>query len=180
MTVINNIGSVLLFIIIQPVTIILCKIVKKCVNPNSNRVSKWVVNFCEKKLDQLLWNGIIGFYTESYLFLSFIGWLSLKDQRLSSEHTATEKFSTLLGYLLFAFSFIWPVFVHYFVASKFKADVPALQEQSLDQLRSEGKLGAYLAKYHTLEQRQDYLDKYGGLLSDYRINSKNLTIHQAL
>ena len=81
---------------------------------------------------------MISFYTESFFFLSFIGWLSLKDQRLTSSHTASEQFSTVFGYILVIYSFLWPIFVHTFLAHNFKPEFPAIDQITFKEWWSRG------------------------------------------
>ena len=67
--------------------------------------------YSEVKNSELLWNGLISFYYENYLFLSLLGWTSLWDLRFGLIYSATENFSSILGILLFVFSITFPILV---------------------------------------------------------------------
>jgi hypothetical protein len=72
------------------------------------------------------------------------------------------------------------VFVYALLACKFRPELTALEEMRIRTTVSDANLGATLAKYHSQEQRKQYMDKYGSLLKDYRLDSKTLSIHSML
>ena len=80
----------------------------------------------------MLWNGVFEFYTGAYMFLSFIGWISLNDLRFGLEYTDTERFSSLLGIILFIFSLTFPFVVCAVLIKKFKPLKPTLDIQTLE------------------------------------------------
>ena len=55
------------------------------------------------------WNGIINFYFSVYLVLGMVGWISVRDIRIDKDKTHTERFSTLFGLSLAAFTILYPI-----------------------------------------------------------------------
>ena len=70
-----------------------------------------VTKYSKSKHQEMLWNGLISFYYENYLFLSLLGWTSLWDLRFGLDYTGTENFSSILGINLFVFSIVFPILV---------------------------------------------------------------------
>ena len=100
---------------------------------------------CDRKIRQfgqsrykgLVWNDMIKFYTSGYFFLSFIGWLSMHDIRLQSHHSATEKYSSLLGIVLAIYSVVFPVLTYCVVLTKIKP-IKTLKSYELEEMKKFG------------------------------------------
>lgn len=81
--VINNIGSVMLFIWLQPLLLLFTFVARKYLKSQryksrvQSRLEKLFGSWVETKYRELRYNGLISFYTENYLFLSMLGWLSI-------------------------------------------------------------------------------------------------------
>jgi len=68
-------------------------------------------------------NGCIGFYSDTFLILSMICWISMNDLRLGTDYTDSENFSSILSLTLAAFSclFVPLNFVfHFYKLNPFK------------------------------------------------------------
>ena len=92
---INNLGSLFLFLLFQPIQVLFYKILRRmCKFKPTHRIQK----YAESKLNSLLWNGLISFYSSTYLITTMIAFLNMFDLRLDSkEHSAIEIFSSLLS-----------------------------------------------------------------------------------
>jgi hypothetical protein len=93
----------------------------------------------------MLWNGIFEFYTGAYMFLSFIGWISLDDLRFGLEYTDTERFSSLLGIILFVFSLTFPFIVCGVMIFNYKPKIPILDILTLEQMVLTGTYDKFLS-----------------------------------
>jgi len=77
------------------------------------------------------------FYTSGYFFLSLIGWLSMHELRLQSYHSATEKYSSILGILLAIYSVMFPVVICCVVLLKIKP-VKTLKNHEIEEMKKSG------------------------------------------
>ena len=84
-----------------------------------------------------MWNDVIKFYTSGYFFLSFIGWLSMHDIRLKSHHSATEKYSSLLGIVLAIYSVMFPGVMCCVVLKKIKP-IKTLKSYEIEEMKKCG------------------------------------------
>ena len=91
-----NLGSLLVFIVLMPITyylfsLVLCLPHKKIKNSDLIKMSclgRWISSQKRKfwfsiqtKRDSIVWNGFLRFYTQNYLILTVIGWIGVKDLR---------------------------------------------------------------------------------------------------
>ena len=102
------------------------------------------------------------------------------DLRLSSNHTASEQFSSIFGICLFVFSFVYPLFYCGLLIRKFKPMEPLLSEDEYMAKLKNGTLKNFKLKYHTEFTRNQYFEKYGGQLKDFRLESANFGIYEAV
>ena len=123
-------------------------------------ITKKMQKYFDKKYQKLCWNGILEFYTSTYIFLSLIGWMSLYDLRFGPEYTHTERFSSLFGICLFVYSIVFPMFYCGLLIRKYKLMQPILSEAEYEAKLKAGTLRKYLDQFHTEGQRQKYLKKY--------------------
>lgn len=114
------------------------------------------------------------------MFLSFIGWISLDDIRLGLEYTDTERFSSLLGIVLLIFSLIFPFIVCGTLIKNFRPIMPALDFMTLEEYKKNGTLESWKLKHHTPKQREEYFERYGSLLADFRLDSQTIGIYKVV
>lgn len=108
----NNLGSLFLLLIFQPLQILIFKILKKACFCKREPIAKTVIKIADSRLDNLIWNGLISFHQSTYLVTTMIALINMYDLRLdSAKYTFIEVTSSLLALFLLAMAVLVPTVV---------------------------------------------------------------------
>ena len=108
----NNLGSLFLLLIFQPLQIFIFKMLKKACFCKKEPIAKTVTKISDSRLDSLIWNGLLSFYQSTYLVTTMIALINMHDLRLDSEkYSFIEVTSSLLALILLAMAVLVPLIV---------------------------------------------------------------------
>ena len=74
-----NLGSLFLFILIQPIQIVFYRLVKNACKNKEGKINKKLHKYADNKLKEICWNGLIDFYRSTYLCLTMIAFINMYD-----------------------------------------------------------------------------------------------------
>ena len=165
-----NLGSLFVMIVSMPfVTLILGFV----------RVVPCLCTFVRKKIDRYFklqfWNGIILFVDSVYLVLVFVAMVGLYDLRMSNDYTLIEKLQSLMAIGLFVICLAFPAFVTLLYAWQIKSS--KILPDFCDSFSRDYLLKTYgtddpnaIRNYaYTRSRHSQFLEKYGVLIKDYRL-----------
>jgi hypothetical protein len=149
----NNLGSLFLFMLLQPVQAIILKLIKKLNFYKKFKPIKKVKKFAKGQLKSIFWNGIISFYSGAYLVISMIGMINILDLRFGKDYESIEVFSSILAILFVIFAVTFPFCIGILFFRKLsKIEFLKLTDRK---------------KY--IKKLDKFFDKYGEMVSDFNL-----------
>jgi len=150
----DNMGSLLTFMFLQPVSLILAYFTLWALKYTKKypRLVDSLRHTLRDKIDGFHYNGLIAFYSTNYLVLSVIGNITRKEFGKND----SLNFSSLISWLLTVFSVLFPLILTFMLGRKYVPESLSKEDKSL---------------------RSKFLTTYGSILKGYKEHNIGKWLH---
>ena len=110
-----------------------------------------------------------------------MGSISISDLRFGNNYTDSENFSSILGVLLYSLLWLYPLFLIFFYLKTFKPLRQSIKTIIEDETNFDVRTNKFQNRYKSVEgyiknfqskfEREKYLEKYGSLFSELKLDS---------
>ncbi len=107
--VVDNVGSLLIFIIALPLLTLLLRLIENKTRNSKQQPEVFIQQFASQKYKSLKWSGLIQFFLNNYLVLGVVGQIGINNLTFGSVFSWAANYSSVLALLLVVWQVVLPV-----------------------------------------------------------------------